>query len=711
MIAKKIKNPKKSASKSTRIYMLTDYVLNPSSKNNGEKCAYYNVRGFFLASSKLGWQAEMLALSQIATRTDDSITHYVLSWKEGEQPTEVNIEEVIDILLFELGLQLHQAIYGLHIDTANVHLHIVINRVHPNTYKVIQPNNGFDILAIHRAIARIEHAQGWECQENSCYEVLESGELGRVHKDTGRTWKPEQNKCDKEHSTSFKSAERIAIQICAPILRDSNNWAQLHQQLFEHGMRLLRRKMGAIVMVGDIPIKASRLGIDCSFNKLTQRLGLFEAAYMERSDDYFKHKHVEKLDASKSEQGPFDRVRNLSECRLAIDSGEQITGVLSYPACDRRHRTEELRWKLECVEPIDPVDLPQVVEQWTEYTSLKKNHTENYHKLKLELQQLHKIELQQLLQTQKQLRLHELAGDGAGKRGRQKQVIGHLAARHLAQKIALQNRQRVERQQLRDQWPSPPASFPTWLRSSRAPELVQVWRHRLSQNVMRIIAVKAIQSIPLNINDSEFRISHKRSQRMRQGRRPVNDFPAIIDLGDMIEVKDWSVGERALHAIKAASSKWHSFYIIGSTKCRVWCAKIAAELGLNVANPELQTEIEKNRLGSAIKITGSLDQARAALRRLINNLRLISPLVEDDWAAVGMQIAKELHREGHTKNAIEHAFCEVFPIYFPSLADLVLIRAMLSHVLAEQLSEEECNNNQKKRHKYDVSNDSPLEPQ
>jgi len=94
----------------------------------------------------------------------------------------------------ELGVKDHQAIYGLHADTDNIHLHIVINRVHPETLKVVKINNGFDIEAAHKAIALIENAQGWRREENGRYRVLENGELGREHIDPEKPRQPDQKK-------------------------------------------------------------------------------------------------------------------------------------------------------------------------------------------------------------------------------------------------------------------------------------------------------------------------------------------------------------------------------------------------------------------------------------------------------------------------------------------------------------------------------------
>jgi hypothetical protein len=55
----------------------------------------------------------MIALSQEAVRSKDTINHYVLSWREGEQPSPEQVEEAVSIFMDELGWKDHQAIYGL----------------------------------------------------------------------------------------------------------------------------------------------------------------------------------------------------------------------------------------------------------------------------------------------------------------------------------------------------------------------------------------------------------------------------------------------------------------------------------------------------------------------------------------------------------------------------------------------------------------------
>lgn len=272
MIFKKVKSSKTKA-KAGSIRDLTDYIRDPG--NPKEKVLYENGRGFICDDHK-SQQSEMIALASETVRSKNPVSHYMMSWKEDELPNPKQVEEAVDILLKELGLSDHQTIYGLHKDTDNIHLHIAINRVHPETLKVIKPNKGFDIEAGHRAIAKIEHLQGWQPEKRSRYQVLENGELVRGHIDPNRPRQPEQRRKDMEHRTGEKSAERIAIEEAAPIILKAKSWEELHQRLNERGMRYERKGSGALVWIGDVAVKASSADRKASLSAVQKRLGEYQ---------------------------------------------------------------------------------------------------------------------------------------------------------------------------------------------------------------------------------------------------------------------------------------------------------------------------------------------------------------------------------------------------------------------------------------------------
>lgn len=284
-------------SKATNIRDLTEYVAVPDNTarlarstyhtdDDGvilddegeqvEKLLYLTTRAFNTTTFK-GQQAEMVALAMECTKSKYPIQHWVASWHEGEQPMPEQVEELLDVFLEQLGLARHQVVAALHQDTDNIHLHIAINKVSPETYKVVKPARGWDIEAAHRAVAIIEHRQGWLREPNGRYTVLEDGTVARVGKLDNAPGVPTRA-ADMESRTGQKSAARIVIEEAGALIRAASSWAELHKCLAERGIRYVRAGGGAKLYVDDQPVKASTAGHWCSLSKLTKRLGAFEPA-------------------------------------------------------------------------------------------------------------------------------------------------------------------------------------------------------------------------------------------------------------------------------------------------------------------------------------------------------------------------------------------------------------------------------------------------
>lgn len=271
MIVKKVKAaPFRAKTKAAHVRDLTEYIRSP----RGEKVLYSSSR-HFLTEEPNAQCAEMVALALEAVRSKNPVSHYILSWREGEQPSPQQAEDAVSVLLHELELDEHQAIYALHRDTDNIHLHIAVNRVHPESLRVVKPNKGFDIEAAHRAVARIEHEQGWSREQGGRYVVLEDGDLGRAHSDRAPRH-PDQRRQDMEHRTGEKSAERTAIEVAGPIILAATSWRELHEQLAAQGMRYERKGSGALLWVGDVAVKASSAARHASLSALQKRLGAYE---------------------------------------------------------------------------------------------------------------------------------------------------------------------------------------------------------------------------------------------------------------------------------------------------------------------------------------------------------------------------------------------------------------------------------------------------
>ncbi len=279
MIGKKI-GARKTGTKAANVRRLTDYIRDPSQQ--GEKVLYPGSRGF-LTEEHRSQQAEMIALAEEARRSPNPVTHYVLSWREGEHPTDEQVERAVDIFLDELGLTDHQTIFGVHQDTDNIHCHLAVNRVHPETGRVVKPNKGFDLEAVHRAIARIEHEQGWQREARGRYRVREDGSLAKEAEEHTVPLISTRAR-DFERRTGAQSAERRAQNEAAAVIAGAKSWGELHEGLAHLGMRYERKGSGAMLYVplaggaGEQPVKASKVSRAASLKALEKRLGTYQPA-------------------------------------------------------------------------------------------------------------------------------------------------------------------------------------------------------------------------------------------------------------------------------------------------------------------------------------------------------------------------------------------------------------------------------------------------
>ncbi len=274
MIVKKIKHAVNSKPKEWQIGDLVDYIRNPDVKNKGEKIEHAGGMNF-LTDTHAAQKLEMICLARESVRSKMPVSHYVFSWPEGEQPTSKQVDELVAFFLKEMGLEGHQAIYGLHNDTRNYHVHIALNRVHPETLKVVRPNNGFDIRQAHKVRAMIEKMQGWKPLENSPYVVTEEGEIAKRISDSEP--KPTPEAVEFEMATGEKSAQRIAQERGHEIIKNAKSWDELHCGLKKVGLRFEKKGSGAIIWVGETAIKSSSVDRSFSMGKLAKRLGEFVA--------------------------------------------------------------------------------------------------------------------------------------------------------------------------------------------------------------------------------------------------------------------------------------------------------------------------------------------------------------------------------------------------------------------------------------------------
>ena len=294
MIGKHIPSPKGHSS----FKGLNDYITGKTNPQPGEKIAFSECLNLLSVETAT---VEMESLAFKNKRCADPVMHLLLSWRENETPTREQVTEAVQITLGELNLSQCQTLYALHQNTDNMHLHISVNRIDPDTHKAITPARGWTRRAMEQAARRIEFIQSWQVEENTWSEINERGEA--VRKPITSDVKIPQKISDLENLTGEQSVIRKAQEALREKIKDLSSWEDFHNLLSLNGMRYEKKGSGAVIVVGDVAVKASSVSKNLTLSKLEKQLGRFkEIHYLAKSiyDDKSKSVNINSKPLDKS---------------------------------------------------------------------------------------------------------------------------------------------------------------------------------------------------------------------------------------------------------------------------------------------------------------------------------------------------------------------------------------------------------------------------
>ncbi len=227
------------------------------------------------------------------------VYHYSLSWKEGEHPTKEQIHESVTHTLKALGMQECQAVYAIHLDTDNDHVHIIVNRVHPEKHIIAGPPR-YDFFKLDKAMREIEIKQGWKHDAGPNVVVPDrSGNLSIVKMTKAEraaagiaipdpVRMPESQHARRGSKNtgapSFQKwlAQEVSKEVKDAINKPGANWADVHVTLANRGCSLEVKGSGLIVKTvfdgRTLTAKASQMNHDFGRGNLEKQLGAFQSA-------------------------------------------------------------------------------------------------------------------------------------------------------------------------------------------------------------------------------------------------------------------------------------------------------------------------------------------------------------------------------------------------------------------------------------------------
>ena len=211
---------------------------------------------------------QMEGIAFLNPRCKDALCHYELSWPPGERPTRPQWMDCSLHTLKALGYRDHQFMVVAHDDKKHFHIHIMVNKVHPETFKAHTPYRNW--LTLDAAMRALEAKHGWthtagptRWDEQSKQVVRTSYSERNALRDTRK--QPTGAAAKVEHYHDEESLQTYIRREMAPrvrqlLIRRNLTWDDLHILLSKAHLRLEKGEAGGYTVLAvdhNIRVKAS----------------------------------------------------------------------------------------------------------------------------------------------------------------------------------------------------------------------------------------------------------------------------------------------------------------------------------------------------------------------------------------------------------------------------------------------------------------------
>ena len=190
-------------------------------------------------------------------RTKEPVHHISISIPPHDHLSREQWEQVADNTLRDLGLEGHQVLIVAHRDTAHEHIHLMVNRVHPETYRAW--NRWQDQTRLMASLRVQERHLGLQLTPYVPNPDRLPNSLLRLYERTGEP-----------------PLLDYARSVARPVFQEARSWSELHDRLAEKGLYLERKGQGLVVTDDHRHVKASSVDRAASLRALEQRLGSYE---------------------------------------------------------------------------------------------------------------------------------------------------------------------------------------------------------------------------------------------------------------------------------------------------------------------------------------------------------------------------------------------------------------------------------------------------
>lgn len=236
--------------------VLFEYMLD---QNNGmEKVEAYNFSNCSFENQEDNI-AEILNTQALNTTSkQDKTMHLVVSFQEDEHPSFEVMKSIEIELMKALGMEKHQRLSVVHSNTNNLHMHIAVNKVDPDTMKVKNPYN--DVKILQETAIKLERKFGLKIDNH-----ISSNDKGQ------NKYNKHTMSCDFETWVKTKLNAEVSMLLAA----NKTTFQDLRRCLDKYDLEFRERRKGFVISSKSEKLfcKASSVHRELSKQALEKRFG------------------------------------------------------------------------------------------------------------------------------------------------------------------------------------------------------------------------------------------------------------------------------------------------------------------------------------------------------------------------------------------------------------------------------------------------------
>ena len=264
-----IKKSLMRAAASSSYRRLANYLMNEQTKEHIRNIAMWHSSDNYEEEDIDLFLKEVKAVQRKNTKSkDDRTYHLIVSFREDEM--DINkLKDIEKDIVKAMGFEEHQRLCVVHNDTDNIHFHIAINKINPNTNKIYTPYR--DYQKLNDISAALEKK----------YNLIQDNHI--------KSEKPYSKAQDIEKAGYMNTFTNYINNLD---LSNINSWYEFHEELNQQGVMYLKKGAGSVFASEDkkIYVKPSSINRDFSISKLEERFGDY------KSDKYLKEKEINRYE-------------------------------------------------------------------------------------------------------------------------------------------------------------------------------------------------------------------------------------------------------------------------------------------------------------------------------------------------------------------------------------------------------------------------------